>query len=254
VARIIPRLSLTTEEIKNLPDNYAEAVAAKEPWYLPADLWNPKGPWVLLGEKNNFMPLAMNHVHFFGGRSTFFVFLRLPDGREQTEKYLAALRKLAPGATPDPFPPGAEAVLVRQLQLIDDQGKPVTTNVTETLQTRAGSFELKLNRRAFLEGKPSLKATGENDSERDYLLFIGENAGQGPSKVLPSCAKCHTGVGGINSVFSAQRFKPIPLIPTAKRELIATQREDVEISSRAWAANRFEWGLLRGLILNGARD
>lgn len=114
VARIIPRLSLTAEEIKNLPDNYAEAVAAKEAWYLPADLWNPKGPWVLLGDKHH-MPLALSHIHFFGGRSAFFVFLRMPNGREQTEKYLADLRKLAPGAAPAPFPPGIDMVLVRQM-------------------------------------------------------------------------------------------------------------------------------------------
>ena len=72
VARIIPRLSLTAEEIKKLPNNYAEAVAAKEAWFLPADLWEPQGPWVLLGDKAQ-LPLALSHVEFFGGRSTFFV-------------------------------------------------------------------------------------------------------------------------------------------------------------------------------------
>ena len=99
VAWIIPRLSLTAEEIKKLPNNYAEAVVAKEAKFLPADLWEPKGRWVLLGDKTQ-LPLALGHVHFFGGRSTFFVFLRLPDGRKQTEKYLRTLRKLAPGAAP----------------------------------------------------------------------------------------------------------------------------------------------------------
>src|SRR5262249_11248710 len=91
LARIIPRLSLTAEEIKKLPNNYAEAVAAKEAWFLPKDLWEPQGPWVLLGDEAR-LPLALTHVEFFGGRSTFFVFLRLGEGREQTLKFLAELR------------------------------------------------------------------------------------------------------------------------------------------------------------------
>jgi hypothetical protein len=254
VARIIPRLSLTAEEIKKLPDNYAEAAAAKEAWYLPADLWDPKGPWVLLGD-DNYMPLALTHIHFLGGRSTFFVFLRLPDGREQTEKYLAALRKLAQGAAPDPFPPGTDAALVRRMQLIDAQGKRVTTNVTESLQLRGGPFELKLNRRAFLAGKPSLKAIGEDDLERDDLLFMGNNVGQGPSKVRGSCfAGCHQGMKDVNGLNSYRRFKPLPLTPTAKPDLLPTTRAEEESRNRAWKGYRYEWGLLQGLIQNGPRD
>ena len=37
-------------------------------------------------------------------------------------------------------------------------------------------------------------------------------------------------------------------------ELIATKREDVEMWSWGWTANRYEWGLLQGLIQNGPRD
>jgi len=252
LARIIPRLSLTADEIKKLPDNYAEAVAAKEAWFLPADLWEPKGPWVLLGDKN-LMPLALSHVHFFGGRSTFFVFLRVSDGREQTQKILDDLRKRAPDAQPAPLPPGTQVALVRQMQLINDQGKQVTTNVTESLQMRQGSFELKLNRRAFLAGKPSLKVIGDDDRERDYLLFMGGNAGEGPSKIRDSCFHCHQGEG-INSVLSYRRFKPLPLTPTAQPELSASKREEEAMKNRVWKSNRYEWGLLQGLIQNGVRD
>ena len=144
--------------------------------------------------------------------------------------------------------------LVRQMQLIDDQGKRVTTNVTESLRMREGPFEMKLNRRAFLAGKPSLKAIGADDLERDELLLMGANIGPGPSKVLATCARCHDKVGGINSVFSAQRFRPLPRTPAVKPELFAAKREDVEMSSWAWTANRYEWGLLQGLIQNGPRD
>jgi hypothetical protein len=258
LARIIPRLSLTAEEIKKLPNNYAEAVAAKEAWFLPADLWEPKGPWVLLGDEAQ-LPLALTHTEFFGGRSTFFVFLRLPEGREQTMKFLDELRKRGPNAEPPPLPSGTDVALVRQMQVIDDRGKPVTTNVTESVQMRGvgdpilKAFELKLSRQALLAGKPSLKRIGEEDRERDYLLFMGNNAGRGPSKVLGSCFGCHR-VEGINAVLSYGRFKPLFMIPTAKPTLIAAKREDVERWSRAWKANRYEWGLLQGMIQYGARD
>ena len=39
-----------------------------------------------------------------------------------------------------------------------------------------------------------------------------------------------------------------PMIPTAKPTLIAAKREDVEMWSRAWKANRYDWGLLQGMI------
>jgi hypothetical protein len=252
LARIIPRLSLTAEEIKKLPNNYAEAVAAKEAWFLPADLWKPQGPWVLLGDEAQ-LPLALTHVEFLGGRSTFFVFLRLAKAREPTLTFLDELRKRGPNVEPSPLPSGWQVALVRQMQLIDDRGKPVTTNITESLQLRDGAFELKLSRRALLAGKPSLKLVGEDDRERPYLLFMGYNAGQGPEKVLDSCSKCHGGSNRINSVLSYGRFRPLRLIPTAKPTLIAAKREDVEMWSRHWKGNRYDWGLLQGMIRSSAR-
>ena len=94
LGRVIPRLALSAKEIEQLPDNYAAAVKAKRypaefhadrktAAFLPADLWDPKGPWVLLGTSAGGH-LAGDHVGFFGGRSTFVIFLRLPEGREAT--------------------------------------------------------------------------------------------------------------------------------------------------------------------------
>jgi hypothetical protein len=253
LARIIPRLSLKAEEIKKLPNNFAEAVAAKEAWFLPADLWNPDGPWVLLGDDAR-IPLALTHVEFLGGRSTFFVFLKLADRREQTLKFLDELPKGGTSAEPPPLPGGTQVALVRQMQLINDQGKPVTTSITESLQLRGqGVFELKLSRRAFLAGKSSLKLIDENDRERDFLLFMGNNAGQGPSNVLGSCFHCHQRPG-INGVLSYGRFQPLHMIPTAKPTLIAAKREDVEVWSRLWKGNRYDWGLLQGMIRSSAGE
>jgi len=120
------------------------------------------------------LPLAWTRFQFFGGRSTFFVFLGLPEGQEQTPKFLDELRKRAPNVEPPPLPANTEVALVMQMQPIDDHGKPVTTNVTESLQLRGqGTFGLKLRRRALTAGKPGLKLVGEEDRERDYLLFMG---------------------------------------------------------------------------------
>jgi hypothetical protein len=253
LGRIISRLGLTADEIKKLPDNYAEAAAAKAAWYLPTDLWDPKGPWVLLGDKNWQLPLAGTHVEFFGGRSTFFVFLRT-DGREQTLRFLDDLQKPASDSKSRPIPPGYQLALLRQMQVIDDRGALVTTKVTECLQLRGEGFgfELKLNRREFLAGKPSLKVIGENDLERAHVLLLGNNAGPGPSKIRDSCGHCHSGIGH-HSVFSYHSFALLRT-PRLKPELIAATRKDVETTSHFWMAQRYEWGLLQGLLHGGARD
>jgi hypothetical protein len=253
LARIIARLRLTADEIKKLPDNYAEAVAVKAAWFLPTELRDPKGPWVLLDDAWH-QPVALGHAQFFGGRSTFFVFMRLPgaDGREQTLKFLDDLRKRV---SPEPqFPSGTRLALMRQMQVIDEGGQLVTTDVTESLQLRGqGVFELKLNRRELFAGKPSLKLVGEDDLERDYLLFLGNNLGPGPSKVVKSCFHCHQG-RGINSVLSYSRFRNFLRTPAATPDLIGGERKEVERSSWAWAASRYEWGLLQGLIQSGEKD
>jgi hypothetical protein len=110
-----------------------------------------------------------------------------------------------------------------------------------------------LNRRELLAGKPNLKLVGEDDLERDYLLFLGNNLGPGPSKVMKSCFHCHQG-GGINSVLSYSRFRNFLRTPAVTPDLIAGERKEVERSSWAWAASRYEWGLLQGLIQSGAKD
>jgi hypothetical protein len=251
LARAISRLSLTADEIKKLPDNYAEAVAVKAAWILPADLWDPKGPWVLLDDAWHD-PVALGHAQFFGGRSTFFEFLQLPDGREQTLKFLDNLRKRT---SPEPqLPSGTRFALMRQMQLIDNGGKLVTTNITESLQLRGqGVFEFKLKRQELLTGKPSLKVVGEHDLERDYILFLGNNLASGPSKVMDSCFHCHQ-QGGTNALLSYRRFRNFLRTPAVTPDLIAGERKDVEGTSWRWAASRYEWGLLQGLIQSGEKD
>jgi len=117
LARCIQRLALREEEIKALPDNFAQAIksgafAAKqdpehpETAFLPPDLFDPKGSWVeidtsrIVGEGEAVT--APVHVESASGRSAFQVFIRLPGGREQT---LAYLNKLNLFTTPWKFQP-----------------------------------------------------------------------------------------------------------------------------------------------------
>ena len=150
LGRVLPRLALSAKEIEQLPDNYAAAVKAKRypaefqadrksAAFLPADLWDPKGPWVLLGDSGGG-PLAGQHVQFFGGRSTFMIFLRLPEGRDQTLKYVDQLsewrKKGAKGgpATVPQFSANTQFALVRRTLLLDDRGEIRPTPLTEQVQ------------------------------------------------------------------------------------------------------------------------
>jgi hypothetical protein len=247
VAKILPRLALTADQIKKLPDNHAEAAAAKKfpDWFDAGRLWDADGPWVLLGSEER-APLARTHVEFFGGRSAFFVFLRLPDGREQTRKYAAELRSSR--TSPD-LPQGAFLALLRQMQLIDDRGRITLTPVVETLQMRgAGAQEYKLSRKDFLAGKPSLTALGREDRERDYLTFLGRNAGRGRGKVLNACGQCHAP----DRMESYARF--LPPAQQVRPTMTASNRDEEALRARVWKKDRYEWGMLQGLLLAPARE
>jgi hypothetical protein len=246
VAKILPRLALTTDQIKALPDNYAEAVAAKKfpDWFEAGRLWDADGPWVLLGTKDG-VPLAQTHVELFGGRSAFFVFLRLPEGRDQTRKYVA---KLGSNETAPKIPVGYFA-LVRQMQLIDDRGRIARTPVMESLQFRGlGEHELKLSRKEFIAGKPSLAALGQEDRERDYIALLRRNVGPGRCKVLSTCTKCHAA----DTMQSYVRH--LPPLQLIKPRITTSKRDDEALHARIWKMNRYEWGLLQGLILAPTKE
>jgi hypothetical protein len=144
---IVRRLAPSPEQLAALPDTYADALqrhefpAAYDPAFpnrafLPPDLLEPAGPWVCLGAPEQELA-APTHDASFVARSDFFVFARLPGGREAT---LAYYRQLAEMKTPlfvrmqvpgwkDPadvwnpqvpqFPAGTEFALVRQMVLPD---------------------------------------------------------------------------------------------------------------------------------------
>lgn len=159
LVEVLRRLALSSKEIKALPDNYAQAVASgafakeydpanPERAFLPPDLFQPRGPWVCI--RGDREPVAEMHVGAVSGRSRFFVFVRLPQGRKATLDYFQALwnvsepwvagqMDLARGdLNPNlpQFPVGTEAAFVRQMTLFDRNGNLVPTPITESVQIR----------------------------------------------------------------------------------------------------------------------
>jgi len=180
LAQAIRQVALTPAQLKALPDTYAAAASSKafpveynpadpEAAFLPPDLFTPDGPWVSFAETTEQGDLlaAPAHARFFGARSVFTAFLRLPAGRQATLAYLKQLRKFPKPLIPNPdergymllsgpgrfeaagtgsafvpnpdlpqFPPGTEVALVRRIILVSDRGQPTPTALTESVQIR----------------------------------------------------------------------------------------------------------------------
>ena len=275
LARILPRLALSREQIRQLPDNYADAVKAgtmpaafdperKGAAFLPRDLWQADGPWVLLGEHGD-QPLAAEHTRFFGGRSAFLVFLRLPGGRRQTLDYVKRLSDVADktgvyDASPQ-FPPWTQVALVRRTLLLDDQGDIIPTRLTETVQVRVyldpkqqltrdnaakvqTFIEHRLRRRDLLAGKAGgLSLAGARERERAELLSLGGNIESGREPILASCASCHgsPGIESVNSYMGPFRSR------RGRASLEATTVAEEERETVNWKKTQYTWGLLEGL-------
>jgi len=163
LAEALRRLALTPEQIRSLPDNYAQAVASREfakeydpqhreRAFLPPDLFEPNGSWVELEGRGKPLPVAEQHDSFFSGRSSFLVFLRVPGGRKATFDYLktlwnsqvpsvssphfSPLEDEAPNPDLPELPAGTQVALVRQMTLFDNQGRLTATPITESVQIR----------------------------------------------------------------------------------------------------------------------
>lgn len=143
LAAAIRRLAITSEQARRLPDNYSEAVAGQEfardydrqnsrQPFLPPELFRPDGPWVCISGYSD-EPTAFAH---FSGRSRFLVFMRLPGGRDATLAYVDKLRSSREPPLLMQFPAGTAVALVRQMIVIDNQGKLTATALTESVQLR----------------------------------------------------------------------------------------------------------------------
>ena len=163
LARIILRLAPSAEQIQQLPDNYARALASKvfstsynpdkpDTVFLPPELFNSDGPWVQLGRQGG-KSAAPVHLHFVQGRSAFFVFMNLPGGRKATLAYLERLKEFGDPLMPKPvdrnsraaknlprfnpelpqFPVGTRVSLAREMLLIDNKGRITPTRLIESV-------------------------------------------------------------------------------------------------------------------------
>jgi hypothetical protein len=305
LARAIRRLGLSAEEVRRLPDNYLAAVTAKafapshdpekrERAFLPADLFDPDGPWVLVGE--HMAPAAPVHVRAVHGRSAFFVLINLPAGRKTTLAYLEAL-----GAFPNPlmlqpadrnakilgkklprfnpelpqFPVGTQVALVRELLVIDDQGKIQATRLIESVQFRVyrdipkgdparpegfddlvgkqDFYEFRITRKDLFAGTAGgLHAVGPRDEE--ISLFLNPPPDDpfeeafpvrpGTSQTMALCSGCHSRPG-IHSVEAYRRgFIHLPQ-PAHLHEYDRGQQKRAAML-RKW--ENHSWGLLQGLM------
>ena len=306
LGEVLDRLALTPAQLAALPDNYAQAVASgefakeydsehRDRAFLPPDLFEPQGPWVELEGRGKPLPVAEQHDSFFSGRSSFLVFLRLPGGRKATFDYLKTLWNAPLPLTPSPhlsplqdeapnpdlpqLPAGTQVALVRQMTLIDNQGRQRATPLTESVQirvyrsvtpsaapavgidqmiTKSGQdcYAIRLSRPLlFANQSGGLKAA--RPEERDFTLFGGGGPDEGSPghyaslasyhPVTKACVMCHreTGVQSLRTLGRLQ--KPNPL----QQDLPAGASgprwwEDARVL--AWKQSQDNWRLLSGYL------
>jgi len=268
--RLVPmlrRLALTPDELKALPDNYAQAAKSKtfqaafdpsnpERPFLPPDLLEPEGPWVLLGRPDEKV-LAEEHVKLMRGRSVFLVFIALPDGRAATLQYVEGLKNVREvKKVPNP-PAGTRVALLRRALLLDSKGIPQLSPLTEEIGFRASlaeprpgpaeNFEFHLSRGDLFRGAAGgLHATGsETRAVRPFFNLIAT----AKVAVRSSCTTCHGSGAILATGFRFAKFGPgrgerlfdgVPLrVSTVERETELTvkrQRADRswEMLSKSW--------------------
>jgi hypothetical protein len=267
LAQVMRRLELSAKEIDALPDNYAEAVKsgvfpsefdARQPdrASLPPDLLGDRSSWVSLKRRGGQLA-APDHTRFTGGRSVFLVLLRLPGGRKATEKYIAELPPKEEGVRQ--FPPGTQVALVRRLVLVNDQGAPQVTPLTEELQLRAFPaptdphvYEVSLARDRLLAGKAGgFRALGRQDQDlfffRSFEAVIDpfERAGglRHATRPLTACRTCHyDSRGGIYTMTTLGMGLTTGYVGGEQTDLAEQVRRTVEYKKESTS-----WGLLQSL-------
>lgn len=277
MAKAIGRLSLTKKELAEISDNYAAAVASgafaldhdpKKPKqsFLPADLFDPKGNWVRFRDPA-IDTAEQKHFQGSGGRAVHLTFLRLPEGREATQKYLNEVSRQT-GAKKQ-FPVGTMAALVRRAIVIDESGRMQPAPITELIQIRVyrripedpranfhgdrgeqDVYEFVLDREKLFAGQHGLRAVTPDEPSVSFFRNEGDpfvaksrkRLGIGETQ-LQSCIQCHQGPG----VYSM-------------RSMQASLHRDVSEAYRTYSwnvdhegpilakARRFDWGLLQGLL------
>ncbi len=241
LARAMRRVAVEKESLELLEGNYASAVTSRR-WqkaptkdarpFLPPDLLAKEaGDWVTLGKPGPGSIAAPVHVAGFGGRSAFFVKIRVPGGRDATLRYLEKLgaRTLTVardgtyffrGDLPH-FPVGTTVALVRRALAITVDGQrhvtpfvtqiqfrhylsleaPPTDGMRTDLTPFQQVFEFELSRAAWRRGESGGLHALDRES-RGFPSIFGhgvdpfESEGHGEEGVvLETCGSCHAQPG-----------------------------------------------------------
>lgn len=245
LANCIEQLTLSTAEVKKLPDTYALAIASGDfaarhnsdakVNYLPHGLLTNRDEWV---EIDFYYPkmhedimdrFVSLHARSLQGRSHYRIFYRFPGGRSQTIKYLKSLEEskidwkraaefgFIPPLTNGPsIPVGTEVALLQLMVSLDEEMRPVPTQVVESFQFRVflnldGSSEpttntgvginvldYRMKRHLLFDGLKSGGLEREPEDKPQYRVAIGGLKAKAPDwgfagkKVLfQQCADCH---------------------------------------------------------------
>jgi hypothetical protein len=209
LAQVLRRLALTPDQIKGLPDNYAQAISSgafakeydaahRDLPFLPPDLFDPHGPWICIQPSpESDSSVAKMHIWNVSGRSGFLVFVRLPEGHKATMNYFQTLWNFpqpwvaGPSFAADQtrenpdlpsFPVGTQVALVRRLTLFDNQGELTATSITESVQIRVYRAVTATEERNFGNGNLAdiIKNSGQDFFEFKLsrpVLFSGKDGG-----------------------------------------------------------------------------
>ena len=296
VARAMRRLALSKEQVLALSSPMKAVVESKiypqhhnpddaYQAFLPADLFDEAGPWVCLRRRREGLPAPL-HSEFEAWRSTFLVFMRLPEGRRATLDYLDKLNKsrepvvidergemrLHP-ATPQ-FPLGTQFALVEQPLLISDQCEPILCPLIYRVELRAylkftadDLDELKHRTQAFaqfvlkpaklLQGKPSLTALGRSESHYSTFIIGDPFENSAPAHrenhvPLQNCTSCHLrpGVFSFASHHRQLQFRQVDrVLPAILKD---GRPDDVARSTVEHKKRDSTWGMLEVLWRNAA--
>jgi hypothetical protein len=295
LVQVINRLALSPDQIAALPDTYKQATSSRafavgydpnnrEQPFLPPDLFDRKGPWVQLSARGG-EPVALTHVGFFSGRSVFLVFMRFPEGREATLKYLKTLsdfpkpwlpdpeepRRLLPNSDLPEFPAGTQLALVREMVLIDSQGNLRPTNIIEDIQFRvhhtipseipallhidrnkAGDamdvYEFKLRRsKLFASENGGLQSMTKGDTEFPLFMSQGIDLFEETSPGF----SLERGLRVSLRACASCHFRPGVHSMLSRRsdsEILMSWDENYESGeATGWKGRQYNWGLLQGL-------
>lgn len=165
LAVCIQQLSLPASELNRLPKTYARAIesgafASRHDFdstinYLPHGLLDDTDEWVEIdfyypNMHEDIMDRFISlHARSLNGRSYYRIFYRFPEGRRQVVDYLKEFEAKAidwkysaqfgfipPPKDAPPIPIGTEVVLLQLMMSMDDQMRPVPTEIVESLQFR----------------------------------------------------------------------------------------------------------------------